>query len=182
MTMNMAHIFSGSPKKLDNLLRRRILPARHLLEQMDIHPGNTLIDFGAGIGYFSIPALDLVGPTGQVIAIDQFQRMLQELRRRAGERPNLIIVHATDLDDYTADIVLLVTVLHEIDDPQAFLTSCFHRLRPGGRLFVIDWQKKRTLEGPPVRERIAKETLLAMTDRPHREHQIHDAFYFLEFW
>jgi len=37
---------------------------------MKIKQGDTLIDFGCGIGYFSIPALDFVGDQGTVIAID----------------------------------------------------------------------------------------------------------------
>ncbi len=177
----MPHVFTGNPKRLDNLLRRRILPAQQLLNQIAIRQGDTLIDFGAGIGYFTIPALDRVGPTGQVIAIDQSKQMLDELRTRAGPRPNLTIIQATDLNDYTADIILLVAVLHELDNPNAFLNSCFDHLRPDGRLIVIDWQKRKTIHGPPARERIAKETLLAMTDHPRREHQIHSAFYFIEF-
>jgi len=108
--------------------------------------------------------------------------MLDELRRRAGKRKNLMIHHASDLGAFTADVILLITVLHEVEDPQKFLGSCFTHLNPGGRIFVIDWQKKETPRGPPVAERIAKAELLLMTRRPHREHHIHDYFYFIEFW
>ena len=132
-------------------------------------------------GNFSLPALDLVGPTGTVIAIDCSPQMLAELRRHAGQRPNLILSEARDLGSCTADIILLVTVLHELDDPAAFLDSCFTHLKPGGHLVVIDWQKKRTLDGPPMHERIDKNDLLGMTNRPRREHPINKSFYFLEF-
>jgi len=178
----MAHVFHGSLKRLDDPERRRILPARELLEQMGIKQGDTVLDFGAGIGYFSIPALDVVGESGEVIAIDLSKRMLKELKRRAGERPNLVISQANDLGTYTADVILLVTVLHEVDDPKEFLESCFTHLNTGGRIFVIDWQKKETPHGPPMSVRIAKTEVLSMTQHPHREHPIHEYFYFLEFW
>jgi ubiquinone/menaquinone biosynthesis C-methylase UbiE len=177
----MAHVFHGSIKHLDDPERRSILPARELLQQMGIKPGDTVLDFGAGIGYFSIPALEFVGESGKVIAIDLSKRMLKELKRRTGDRPNLIIAQARDLETYTADIILLVAVLHEVDDPKEFLESCFAHLNPGGRIFVIDWEKKETPHGPPVRVRIAKTELLSMTQRPHREHPIHEYFYFIEF-
>ncbi|HVQ00738.1 MAG TPA: class I SAM-dependent methyltransferase [Candidatus Thermoplasmatota archaeon] len=178
----MAHVFHRSPKSLDNPERHRYLPARQLLEQMAIKPGDTVLDFGAGIGYFSIPALDLVGERGKVIAIDLSKRMLKELHRHAGGRPNLVLSQARDLGTYTADIILLVTVLHEVDSPKEFLESCFTHLNPGGRVFVIDWQKKETPHGPPLRIRLAKEEVLSMTQRSHRELPISEYFYFLEFW
>lgn len=178
----MAHVFHGSIKHLDDPERRRILPAQELLQQMGIKAGDTVLDFGAGIGYFSVPALDFVGESGKVIAVDLSKRMLKELRRRAGERPNLTTVQARDLGSYTADVILLVSVLHEVDDPKLFLESCFTHLNPGGRVFVIDWQKEETPHGPPARIRIAKNELLSMTHRPRREHPIHEYFYFIEFW
>lgn len=177
----MAHVFHGDPGHLDNPARRKKLPALPLLQEMGIKPGDTVLDFGAGIGYFSLPALDLVGPAGTVIAVDCSPQMLTELRHRAGQRPNLILSEASDLGSWTADVILLITVLHEVDHPAAFLTACFAHLKPAGRAIVIDWQKKRMLDGPPMHERIAKEDLLRMTDRPWREHPIHKAFYFLEF-
>ncbi len=177
----MAHVFHGSMKRLDDPERRRILPAKELLLQMEIKPGDTVLDFGAGIGYFSIPALELVGEGGKVIAIDLSKRMLQELRRRAGERPNLVLAQGRTLGAYTADVILLVNVLHEVDHPDKFLESCFSHLNPGGRVFVIDWQKEESPHGPPRNVRLAKETVLAMTTHPYREHPIHEYFYFLEF-
>jgi ubiquinone/menaquinone biosynthesis C-methylase UbiE len=178
----MAHVFHGSLKRLDDPERHRILPAKELLQQMGIKVGDTVLDFGAGIGYFSIPALDLVGPSGRVIAIDLSKRMLKEIQRRAGERPNLVLSQGRDLGTYTADVILLITVLHEVDDPEGFLESCFTHLNPSGHIFVIDWQKTDTPRGPPVAHRLAKGEVLSMTQHPHREHQIHEYFYFLEFW
>jgi ubiquinone/menaquinone biosynthesis C-methylase UbiE len=178
----MAHVFHGSFKHLDDPERRSVLPAQELLQEMGIKLGDTVLDFGAGIGYFSIPALDFVGASGKVIAIDLSKRMLKVLKRRAGERPNLVISQAHDFGTYTADVILLVTVLHEVDDSKEFLESCFTHLNPGGRIFVIDWQKTETPHGPPMSVRIAKTEVLSMTQHPHREHPIHDYFYFIEFW
>lgn len=178
----MSHPFHGDPSHLDSPSRRKILPPDQLLAQMGINQGDTVIDFGAGIGYFSIPALTLVGLRGRVIAIDQSPQMLDELRTRAGTRPNLYIVQGTGLNDFIADKILLIAILHELENPEAFLGSAFDHLKKNGRIFIIDWQKKETAEGPPLQERIPKHDLLSMTSRPHREHLIHDDFYFIEFW
>jgi ubiquinone/menaquinone biosynthesis C-methylase UbiE len=149
---------------------------------MRIQRGDTLLDFGCGIGYFSIPALDFVGDEGIVIAVDVSIDMLQELGKRAGYRKNLKIVHADLLFGLTANIILLSMVLHEVDNPKEFLRSCFAVLKSHGRVIIIDWQKKKTGSmGPPVEERLAKEEVIQLTQVNYREHPIHEWVYFLEF-
>ena len=48
--MQMPHVFHGDPGHLDSPARRKKLPALPLLQQMGIKPGDTVLDFGAGIG------------------------------------------------------------------------------------------------------------------------------------
>ncbi len=45
--------------------------------------GDTAVDLGCGMGYFSIPLAELVGDRGKVIAVDLQERMLAGLRGRA---------------------------------------------------------------------------------------------------
>ena len=178
----MAHRFSGDFSRLESEERKKILPVGRILQEMNIQHGDTVIDFGCGIGYFSIPALDFVGEKGTVITIDVSPEMLQELVKRAGHRTNLKIVHADSVVGLTADIILLSMVLHEVDNPKELLQTCFAALKPYGRVMVIDWQKKETgFMGPPVEERLAKEEVLQLTQMKYREHPIHEWVYFLEF-
>jgi ubiquinone/menaquinone biosynthesis C-methylase UbiE len=108
--------------------------------------------------------------------------MLQELRKRAGHRKNLKIVHADSLIRLKANIILLSMVLHEVNNPKEFLQTCFAALNHRGRVIVIDWQKKETgLMGPPTEERLAKEELLQLTQVNYREHHIREWVYFIEF-
>lgn len=179
----MSHRFNGDFSRLESKERKKILPPTRILEMMSLQRGDTLLDFGCGIGYFSIPALDVVGENGRVIAVDVSKEMLQELRRRAGQRKNLFIVHADSLAGLTADIILLSMVLHEVDNPKEFLKTCCAALRPSGRVVVIDWQKIDTGSlGPPVEERLAKEEVLRLTQMRYREHTLHEWVYFLEFF
>ncbi|TVQ51533.1 MAG: FkbM family methyltransferase [Phycisphaerales bacterium] len=45
-----------------------------------LRPGDTVIDIGANVGYFSLLAADRVGPDGRVIAIEASPRMADTLR------------------------------------------------------------------------------------------------------
>ena len=178
----MPHRFSGSFSRLESEERKKILPVQRILREMNIRCGDTLLDFGCGIGYFSIPALEYVGDEGTVIAVDVSEEMLQELHKRAGHRKNLKIVHADSLPRLTADIILLSMVLHEVDNPKEFLQTCFAALKPYGRVMVIDWQKTKTGPmGPPLEDRLAKEEVIQLTPVKYREHSINESVYFLEF-
>ena len=82
--------------RLDSPERRALLPPEKTLHTIGLKEGETLLDIGAGIGYFSIPALDIVGPAGSVIAADLSSEMLAELTLRAGKRPNLMILRSAE--------------------------------------------------------------------------------------
>jgi ubiquinone/menaquinone biosynthesis C-methylase UbiE len=178
----MPHRFDGIYSRLESEERKKMLPVQRILQEMNIQRGDTLIDFGCGIGYFSIPALEYVGDEGIIIAVDVSEEMLQELLRRAGHRKNLKIVHADSLLGLTANIILLSTVLHEVDNPKEFLQTCFAALKPYGRVIVIDWQKNKTGSmGPPPEDRLAKEEVIQFTPVKYTEHSINEWVYFLEF-
>lgn len=178
----MPYRFQGDFSRLESAERKKILPVEHILQEMKIKRGDTLIDFGCGIGYFSIPALDFVGEQGVVIAIDASEEMIQELKIRSGHRKNLKIIYGDSLIGLKADIILLSMVIHEIDNPKEFLKTCFAALKPGGRVIVIDWQKKNTgIMGPPINERLAREKVLQLIEMNYHEHKIHEWVYFLEF-
>lgn len=61
----------------------------------------TVLDFGCGPGFFSIPAAKRVGASGKVIAADLQEDMLKRLREKiAGtELERRIILHRTGRDE-----------------------------------------------------------------------------------
>ncbi len=173
-------IFSGDIGKLDSPRRRELLPPEKVLAMAGVKPGDIVTDFGCGIGYMTIPASDIVGDEGRIIAIDISEKMLEELRQRAGDRRNIIMINSSQLA-IPSDVILLVNVLHEIPDPEAFLSDSFDTLKPGGRLVIVDWEKRQTSMGPPVQERLSKEEILRMAARPAEQHSFGGQQYLLIF-
>jgi ubiquinone/menaquinone biosynthesis C-methylase UbiE len=160
----MAHKFDPKDSwKLDNPERIKMLPPDETLKKLGLKGGDIIADIGCGNGYFAIPALKIVGPAGRVYAVDTSDEMLEQLRQRLSETQfqNIIITrggeHDPGLEDESITFVLMSNVLHEIEDRVLFLKRIKKALKRGGKLAVIDWQKKQTSLGPPVEHRLDSE-------------------------
>jgi ubiquinone/menaquinone biosynthesis C-methylase UbiE len=144
---------------LDDPSRLRSESARELWKRAGLRRGMTVVDVGAGTGYYSFPASDVVGASGEVHAVDVSRVLVRLLRERVRLRsPSNVVVHLSRPDriplaDGVADRVLLANVLHGI--PPATVAESVRILRPGGLLLDLDWKKGTTERGPPVENRLS---------------------------
>jgi ubiquinone/menaquinone biosynthesis C-methylase UbiE len=106
-----------------------------------LEAGNTVLDFGCGIGSYAIPAAEIVGNSGLVYALDVHPLAIRAVERRA-EEANLTNIRTilsngdTALPDGSVDVVLLYDVLHSVPEKQVLLEELCRVLRPGGHLLV----------------------------------------------
>lgn len=158
------------PRMKDRLLsedREARLQPKTLLRGLGLRSGDSLADIGCGPGFFTIPAAEIVGPEGQVVAADIQGEMLTSVRVRAAEQGlhNVRLVKTSETDVPLRagqfDVVLSAFVLHEVPRHATFLRKMALLLKPKGRLAVLEWQKKPTEIGPPVEDRIAPDELIA---------------------
>jgi len=91
-----------------------------------VQTGDTAIDIGPGMGYFTIPMAKLVEPTGHVVAIDVQAKMLSALVRRTNkwgvsERITPYLAKADSLGSHPkADFILAFYMVHEVRDKERF--------------------------------------------------------------
>ena len=184
----MAHKFSPrSMSKLDDPARAKLLPARIILVEAGLRLGQTLLDVGAGTGYFAFPASEIVGEKGRVIAVDVSDEMLEEIGKRVSEKKisNIETRKSMEYDvliePSTIDTALLAAVLHEIDDKERFIAMVAGTLKPGGSLCVVEWVKKIMNMGPPVEDRLEIKETAALLERAGLsvvlERKYNDIFY-----
>jgi ubiquinone/menaquinone biosynthesis C-methylase UbiE len=139
--------------------RLRSEDARKLWSRVGLVPGMTVVDLGAGSGFYTFPASARVGPIGRVYAVDVSSELVDLIRERALERhrsniqPIVSRPGRVPLPEGIADRVLLANVLHGV--PPATVAEAVRILRPGGRLVDVDWKKEPTPGGPPVEHRLA---------------------------
>jgi precorrin-6B methylase 2 len=123
-----------------------------LLKLLPIKPGMTVVDMGAGSGYYTFPMAAKVGPKGKVLAVDIQKEMLDIIRRRmrALEVNNVEPVKGTiddpNLKPNSVDLILMVDVYHEFSHPYEMTTKMVEALKPGGLLVFVEFR----LEDPRV--------------------------------
>lgn len=117
-----------------------------LLDALQLSPGDTACDVGAGSGYHTLRMASLVGEAGHVYAVDIQPEMLELLQHsaRAAGLDNVRAVHNTQsdtgLDPSTCDVILLVDVYHEFSQPAAMLQSMRDALKPSGVIALVEFR------------------------------------------
>ena len=118
-----------------------------VLSALGVAPGNVVADIGAGTGLFTFPLAERVGPSGWVFAVDIAPRFLQRIHGLADERgvenvtTLLCSERSTGLPPNSIDVAFVCDTYHHFEYPVATMASLVRALRPGGRLFLLDFER-----------------------------------------
>ncbi|MFH1977613.1 MAG: class I SAM-dependent methyltransferase [Pseudomonadota bacterium] len=127
----------------DNPLRRLIHNPEKMLNKF-IKEGDTVVDIGCGLGYFSIGMAKMVGVKGRVISVDLQEKMLERVRHRAQEKGLLsrITLHKCSSDklgvNEQADFALGFWMVHEVRNKDAFFNEIVTFLKPGAHFLLVE--------------------------------------------
>ncbi len=152
-------------EKLDNPKRRQSMPPEEILRKFGIGEKGILLDIGCGIGYFSIPAANILRE-GNVIGLDIVPEIISIAEEKASGLQNIEFRKSEEysfpVDTASVDHVFICNVIHEVEDKQKYFDEIKRVLKTDGFLCIIDWEKKFTEKGPSVNERISKEEVISL--------------------
>jgi protein-L-isoaspartate O-methyltransferase len=116
-----------------------------LLKNMNIKPGMSIADIGAGSGYYTARISKLVG-NGKLYAVDIESEMIRYLDQRIAREKltNVKTILGTEqkvnLPANSIDLMLLVDVYHEFSFPYEMGRSMLEALKPGGLLYLVEFR------------------------------------------
>ena len=154
---------------LEHPLRQRLLRIDRLVESLRLQSGSRVLDLGAGSGVVA-GAVATKLQRGALVLVDPQVRMLVRARQRLAHltMPTLDCVAGVaeqiPLRDESIDLVLLVTVLGEVDDAVRVLREVRRVLRPSGVVSVSEH-----LPDPDFRTAAAIRTLMQTCGFEERE-------------
>jgi ubiquinone/menaquinone biosynthesis C-methylase UbiE len=126
---------------------------KELVAALSIKEGMTVVDLGTGPGYM-LPFLSAAaGVEGRVIAEDIQSDFIEKARAKAEKDhlSNVEFILGTETDPKlpprSADLILVLDVYHHFDYPDKMLAAFRAALKPGGRLAIVEYHKKRGAMG-----------------------------------
>ncbi len=111
------------------------------LDALRVHPGQRLLDAGAGGGEVARQLAALVAPDGDVVALDLSETLVAAARERddgSAVEYRQGSVTALDFPDDTFGGVRCERVLQHVPDPDKAVAELLRVTRPGGRVVLVD--------------------------------------------
>jgi ubiquinone/menaquinone biosynthesis C-methylase UbiE len=138
----MSHRGAGWLERDD---REREEQPDRVVASLGLNPSDTVVDLGAGTGYFTRRLARAV-PEGRVFAVDIQQEMLDllvaQLREEQIENVEPILGTASDpnLPDAAVDLTLMVDAYHEFEYPAEIMAALYRATVPGGRVVLVEYR------------------------------------------
>jgi demethylmenaquinone methyltransferase/2-methoxy-6-polyprenyl-1,4-benzoquinol methylase len=133
------HLLSGG---VDYWWRQKLVRAVH-----DVHPRDVL-DLATGSGDVAFALVDGLPPGSRVTGIDFCQPMLDEALKKRAVSPRWAPLHflqgdgmALPVPDHRFDVITIAFGLRNMADRHKALSEMRRVLRPGGRLFVLEFSQ-----------------------------------------
>lgn len=117
-----------------------------LLPALKLKGGDVVADIGCGSGYYTRQLAYAVGPEGVVYAVDIQPEMLELLTNKLAAlnirnvKPVLGATNDPMLCRQSVDLILLVDVYHEFNQPFEMVQAMTRALKPGGRVVFVEFR------------------------------------------
>ncbi len=119
----------------------------NIVRALEIKPGTTVADIGAGTGLFTRLTAKETGSEGRVYAVDispAFLKYIEEESKRLNQRQVRTIKASQETTGLTAnsvDLAFMCDVYHHLERPIASLRSIHDALKKDGELVVIEFDR-----------------------------------------
>ena len=144
-------------QKLNNPQRLMDIPPDYVWGKLNIEKPGVFVDIGAGTAFFSVAFLQK-SKLSTIYACDSSEVMINWVKENVSPKyPNIIPIKIKEqyvpLDDGIADLVFMINLHHELENPSLTVEESNRILKSDGKIFIVDWKRKDMPEGPPAKIR-----------------------------
>ncbi len=153
------------------------LSPKHLVENLNIKEGSSILDLGAGSGSYIYEICKQNYSNrhdGKIVAVDINKESLDRIKDSAsiiGYHVDTLVANLEDtliLPDYSFDYIIMANTLHAIKNKERLMSECKRVLAPNGYMLLVEWKDDINLSIGP-KEHTMSRTLL--------EHLIHSSHF-----
>lgn len=152
-------------KRFENPERDAWQKPEAVLDAIGFEPAMFVADIGSATGYFPVRVAKRV-PQGRVWGVDIEAEMVRYLNARAAREglDNLKSIQGTPTDPKLpepVDVVMMVNTYHHIADRPGYFQTVGDKLKPGGRVAIVDFKMGDLGMGPPEKMKIAPDRIIS---------------------
>ncbi|MBS0266331.1 MAG: methyltransferase domain-containing protein [Planctomycetes bacterium] len=149
MGREIAHVMgfqNGGADWLERPEREQEEASSKMIDELQLKPGQSVADIGAGTGRLSLMMAEKVGPEGKVFAVDVQPEMLDIISVKLRQRniKNVELVRGVDknpkLKPESLDLALFVDVYHEFAFPYEMMSEVAKAMKVGGRVVLVEFR------------------------------------------
>jgi ubiquinone/menaquinone biosynthesis C-methylase UbiE len=129
--------------------QEQLWPAQEsLLAEVDLQPGETVLDISCGTGLVTFPAAEVVQPGGSVTGADLSEGMIKKSKseQKQKEIDNVFFqrmdAEVLDFTDNTFDAIICSLGLMYFPHPEKAVSEMYRVLKPGGRAVALVWGER----------------------------------------
>ena len=162
-----------------------------VIAALDLKPGETVADIGAGSGYFAFRFARKLGDSGRVYAVDVNADMILHMNRTIRDkrvRNVTTILSAPDdplLLDASINRFFICNTWHHLQNRTRYMALMKKMLKPGGQIIIIDYKKRQLPVGPPPEMKMTRREVIAELEaggfKLVKDHNFLENQYFLIF-
>jgi ubiquinone/menaquinone biosynthesis C-methylase UbiE len=128
-------------------IRNLFMPPAEMLAEVEIEPGDKVLDYGCGPGAFTIMISEKVGQSGMVYALDIHPLAVKGVEHKAHKKhlsnvKTILSGCSTSLPENSLDLVIFFDVFHTLGNREEVLGELHRVLKPEGTLYFSDHHMK----------------------------------------
>ena len=148
MSESSDYIHGSSPEEQHRLSLLNDILNESCLRELNLQPGESVLDLGSGLGQFTRLIARTVGGKGRVVGVERDSHQISQANRLADSSEESTLVEFREGDALelplsgaewgTFDVAHARFLLEHVPRPELVIAQMVRALRPGGRVIVID--------------------------------------------